>query len=126
MLSPFVRQKLCTLFSLERSKEDLQLLKELVEAGKVRPIIDRTYPLSEVAEAIRYWEEGHARGENRHHRVSSQGVGEMPAKQDSGSDAQEDPSSRELSPTQIQKVLGICVHRSVATNEIVCRQRLAQ
>ena len=62
MLSPFVRQKLYSLFSLERSREDLQLLKELVETGKVTPVIDRTYPLSEVAEAVRYWEEGHARG----------------------------------------------------------------
>ena len=62
ILSPLVSQKLCTLFSLERNREDLQLLKELVEAGKVTPVIDRTCPLSEVAEAIRYWEEGHARG----------------------------------------------------------------
>ena len=62
MLSPFVRQKLRSLFSLERPKEDLQFLKELIEAGKVTPVIDRTYPLSEVPEAFRYWEEGHARG----------------------------------------------------------------
>ena len=62
ILSPFVRQKLCTLVSLERTKEDLQLLKELIEAGKVTPVIDRAYPLGEVAEAIRYWEEGHAQG----------------------------------------------------------------
>jgi NADPH:quinone reductase-like Zn-dependent oxidoreductase len=38
------------------------VLKELIEAGKVRSVIDRTYPLSEVPEAIRYLEEGHARG----------------------------------------------------------------
>jgi NADPH:quinone reductase-like Zn-dependent oxidoreductase len=37
-------------------------LKELIEAGKVTPVIDRTYLLSEVPEAIRYVEEGHARG----------------------------------------------------------------
>jgi hypothetical protein len=42
--------------------EDLLVLKELIEAGKVTPVIDRTYPLSEVPEAIRYLEEGHARG----------------------------------------------------------------
>jgi len=42
--------------------EDMLVLKELVEAGKVTPIIDRTYPLSEVPEAIRYLEGGHARG----------------------------------------------------------------
>jgi NADPH:quinone reductase-like Zn-dependent oxidoreductase len=43
-------------------KEDLVFLKELFEAGKVVPVIDRHYPLSEVAEAFRYLEEGHARG----------------------------------------------------------------
>ena len=37
-------------------------MKELLEAGKVVPIIDRCYPLSEVADAIRYLEEGHAQG----------------------------------------------------------------
>jgi NADPH:quinone reductase-like Zn-dependent oxidoreductase len=34
----------------------------MIEAGKVRPVIDRTYPLSQTAEAIRYLEEGHAKG----------------------------------------------------------------
>jgi len=43
-------------------KEDLVFLKELFEAGKVVPVIDRHYPLSEVPEAFRYLEEGHARG----------------------------------------------------------------
>jgi NADPH:quinone reductase-like Zn-dependent oxidoreductase len=43
-------------------KEDLVFLKELFEAGKVVPVIDRRYPLSEAAEALRYLEEGHARG----------------------------------------------------------------
>jgi len=37
-------------------------MKELLEAGKVVPVIDKRYALSEVAEAIRYVEEGHARG----------------------------------------------------------------
>lgn len=43
-------------------KEDLQLLKELVEAGKLTPVLDRVYPLSEAPEAIRYLAGGHARG----------------------------------------------------------------
>ena len=44
------------------NKKDLVFMKELLEAGKVVPVIDRRYPLSETAEAIRYLEEGHARG----------------------------------------------------------------
>ena len=44
------------------SQKDLMILKELLEAGKVVPVIDRQYPLIEVPEALRYLEEGHARG----------------------------------------------------------------
>jgi len=44
------------------NKKDLVFLKELLEAGKVVPVIDRRYPLSEVADALRYLEDGHARG----------------------------------------------------------------
>jgi NADPH:quinone reductase-like Zn-dependent oxidoreductase len=61
VLSPFVSQRLKP-FEAKRKSEDLQVLKELIEAGKVTPVIDRTYPLSDVPEAIRYLEEGHARG----------------------------------------------------------------
>jgi NADPH:quinone reductase-like Zn-dependent oxidoreductase len=61
MLSPFVGQKLRTFVSSE-NHEDMIVLKELIEAGKVTPVIDRTYPLSEVPEAIRYLEGGHAQG----------------------------------------------------------------
>jgi NADPH:quinone reductase-like Zn-dependent oxidoreductase len=61
LLSGLVRQRLRPLVSKER-RADLLELKELIEAGKVTPVIDRTYPLSEVPQAIRYLEEGHARG----------------------------------------------------------------
>jgi len=44
------------------NRMDLVLLKDLLEAGKVVPVIDRRYPLREVAEALRYLEEGHAQG----------------------------------------------------------------
>ena len=44
------------------NKKDLLTLKELLESGKLVPVIDRCYPLSETAEAIRYLETGHARG----------------------------------------------------------------
>jgi len=46
----------------QMNKNDLTFIKELLEAGKVTPAIDRCYPLSEVPEAIRYLEDGHARG----------------------------------------------------------------
>src|ERR671917_715842 len=61
VLSPFVSQKMAS-FTVKPNKEDLQFLKQLIEAGKLTPVIDRTYPLSETPEAIRYIEEGHARG----------------------------------------------------------------
>ena len=60
-LSLFVRRKSRLLMTVMR-KDDLQTLTELIEAGKVTPVIDRTYPLSEVPESIRSWEQGHARG----------------------------------------------------------------
>jgi NADPH:quinone reductase-like Zn-dependent oxidoreductase len=61
VLSPFLRQRLVT-FEAKQSKDDLRVLKELVESGKLVPVIDRTYPLIETSEAIRYLETGHARG----------------------------------------------------------------
>ena len=48
--------------SAKRNQKDLAFLKELVEAGKVVPVIDRRYPLSEAAEALRYLGAGHAKG----------------------------------------------------------------
>ena len=61
VVSLFVRQKLGTLIATAR-KEDLEELRGLVGAGKVTPVVDRTFPLGEVPEAIRYLRDGHARG----------------------------------------------------------------
>jgi NADPH:quinone reductase-like Zn-dependent oxidoreductase len=61
LLSPFVGQNLRGMISTHR-QDDLQVLKELIEAGKVTPVIDRTFPLSEAADAIRHLGEGHGRG----------------------------------------------------------------
>ena len=61
VVSPFVRQNLRGVVGAAKAA-DLQLLKELIEAGKVTPVVDRTYPLREVPDAIRYLHEGHARG----------------------------------------------------------------
>jgi NADPH:quinone reductase-like Zn-dependent oxidoreductase len=61
VLSPFVSQKMAS-FTVKPNKEDLRFLKELIEAGTLTPVIDKAYPLSETPEAIRYLENGHARG----------------------------------------------------------------
>lgn len=60
-LSPFVRQRL-VFFVASPNRDDLAALSDLFESGKVTPVLDRTYPLSEVPEAISYLEGGHARG----------------------------------------------------------------
>jgi NADPH:quinone reductase-like Zn-dependent oxidoreductase len=57
----FTEQKLMGLISKE-SQQDLLRLRDLIEAGELRPVIDRSYPLSEAPQAIRYLEQGHARG----------------------------------------------------------------
>jgi NADPH:quinone reductase-like Zn-dependent oxidoreductase len=44
------------------NQKDLVTMKELLEAGKVKPVIDRCYPLDQTAEALRYFEAGHAQG----------------------------------------------------------------
>jgi NADPH:quinone reductase-like Zn-dependent oxidoreductase len=61
-LSPFVSQLPDLSFSIPRKKDIMAVLKEFLEAGKLTPVIDRTYPLSEVREAMRYLQAGHARG----------------------------------------------------------------
>ena len=62
LVSPAVSQRMVFFFLAHQNKDDLAVLRELLQAGKVTPVIDRTYPLGEVAEAIRYLEQGHARG----------------------------------------------------------------
>jgi NADPH:quinone reductase-like Zn-dependent oxidoreductase len=61
LLSPLVSQELPP-FLTRWSSQDLNLIRDLIEAGKIAPVIDRTYPLSEAAAAMRHLEEGHARG----------------------------------------------------------------
>jgi len=61
ILSWFVSQKQAMVLA-KPSKEDLTIMHDLMEAGKVTPVIDRRYSLREVPEAIRYLEQGHARG----------------------------------------------------------------
>jgi NADPH:quinone reductase-like Zn-dependent oxidoreductase len=61
LMSPFVSQEMGMMMA-KLDKNDLTMLADLMQAGKVTPVIDRRYKLSEVPEAIRYVEEGHARG----------------------------------------------------------------
>jgi NADPH:quinone reductase-like Zn-dependent oxidoreductase len=61
VLSPFLRQKMSFLIA-KVNQEDLTVLSNLMAAGKIKPVIDRRYRLSEAADAFRYMEEGHARG----------------------------------------------------------------
>ena len=61
VLSPFVRQSLRRYLSMP-NHDDLVVLKELVESGKLTSVIDRTYPLRETPAALGHVEGGHARG----------------------------------------------------------------
>jgi len=61
MLSPFVSQQFAP-FLAELNQKDLTVLADLMQAGKLTPVIDRRYKLSEVPAAIQYLEQGHARG----------------------------------------------------------------
>ena len=56
------RSQTVKFFVAKINTEDLVVMKELLEAGKVRSVIDRAHPLSEAAEALSYLGEGHARG----------------------------------------------------------------
>lgn len=61
LLSPFVSQRV-VMFVAAINTADLAALMELIQAKKVTPVVDKSYPLSQVPEAIRYLEEGHPRG----------------------------------------------------------------
>jgi NADPH:quinone reductase-like Zn-dependent oxidoreductase len=61
VLSPFMSQKMGMMMA-DANHNDLTLLADMMQSGKVKPVIDRTYKLSEVPAAIAYLEEGHARG----------------------------------------------------------------
>ena len=74
VVSPFVSQKLRPVLGAANT-QDLQFLKELIEAGKVSPVIDRAYPLSETRAAMRHLEEGHARGKIV---INVRGAGPLP------------------------------------------------
>ena len=63
LLSPVVRQRL-TSFTARPKADDLRFLAGLIESGAVRPVIDRTWSLDEVPEAVRYLEAGHTRGKS--------------------------------------------------------------
>jgi NADPH:quinone reductase-like Zn-dependent oxidoreductase len=61
LLSPFLRQ-LGSMYLAVPNGKDLKELKEWLETGKVKPVIERTYPLHEAPEAFRYLDKEHARG----------------------------------------------------------------
>ncbi len=61
LLSPFVSQTM-VFFLARQNRDDLAVLRELLQSGQVTPVIDRIYPLSEVPQAIGYLEQGHASG----------------------------------------------------------------
>jgi NADPH:quinone reductase-like Zn-dependent oxidoreductase len=62
VISPFVSQRIVTFIADANKTEDLDTLRDLMRAGKVTPVIDRQYTLSEAPAAMRYLEMGHARG----------------------------------------------------------------
>jgi NADPH:quinone reductase-like Zn-dependent oxidoreductase len=54
--------KKIAVINISIKQEDLDFIRKLIEASKIKPVIDRSYPLSETAEAFRYYAKGHARG----------------------------------------------------------------
>ena len=61
ILSPFINQKMGMMMA-DANQNDLTILGDMMQSGKLKPVIDRTYKLDQVPDAIRYLEEGHARG----------------------------------------------------------------
>jgi NADPH:quinone reductase-like Zn-dependent oxidoreductase len=61
VLSPFVRQKMFFMLA-QANKDDLDTLRDMMQTGKLTPVIDKRFQLGETAEAISYLEQGHARG----------------------------------------------------------------
>ena len=61
LLSRFVTQQMAMMIA-DANQKDLTILGDMMQSGKIKPVIDRTYKLDEVPDAIRYLEEGHARG----------------------------------------------------------------
>ena len=61
LLSPFVGQRMVSLMA-KQSREDLLTLKQMIEEGKLKPVVERAYPLAEAAEAVRHVEAHHTRG----------------------------------------------------------------
>jgi len=61
LLSPAVSQRM-VFFLAQQNKADLTVLREFIDTAKLAPVVDRTYPFAQTADALRYLEEGHARG----------------------------------------------------------------
>ncbi|HEV3243648.1 MAG TPA: NAD(P)-dependent alcohol dehydrogenase [Chthoniobacterales bacterium] len=61
LVSPFISQEMGMMMA-DANQKDLTILADMMQSGKLKPVIDRTYKLSEVPAAIAYLEEGHARG----------------------------------------------------------------
>jgi NADPH:quinone reductase-like Zn-dependent oxidoreductase len=61
LLAPFVRHRMSAPIAITR-QDDLRALSELIDAGRIKPVVDRTYPLDEAPEAVAYLRAGHAHG----------------------------------------------------------------
>lgn len=61
LFQPFFRPRLMPVLAAEK-RVDLEIVRDLAEQGKLRPVIDRAYPLAQIAEAHRYVEAGHKKG----------------------------------------------------------------